>query len=212
MSMREPVTRQVLSAAVEFSTVMLGAAIDADWSVKAGYLEWDCRTTLDHIADALGIYAGRLATLASGPQHKFRNGDASAEPADLIVAVQIGAALLSAATIAAPADGCAWHRMGTADLEGCLAMGCEEVLGHSYDIAPGLGIDFAVPDEIAGPVVDRLFPWAPVDCSPWEALLWCSNPIVLPGKGTIGNWGWWSAPLGEWPGGDSSPNVWPSGF
>ena len=40
----------------------LAPALDQDWSVPAGDLEWDCRRTLDHIVDTLFLYAAYLAS------------------------------------------------------------------------------------------------------------------------------------------------------
>ena len=210
--MREPVTTETLNQAAEVVRSTLQPALAEDWSVAAGYLTWDCRTTLDHIVDTLGIYAGRLATQAPGPQPRFRNGDPNATLEDLLEALRIGSALLGAVATVAPDGARAWHRMGMGDAEGFLAMACEEMLGHTYDITQGLNRAMVVPEDLAGRFVQRLFPWAPVECGRWEAFLWCSNRIALPERGHIGKWGLWSAPLSEWPGGDGPPATWPTGF
>jgi hypothetical protein len=207
-----PVTRATLDSAARICAATLTPAIDADWTVPAMHLTWTCRETLDHIADALSTQAGRLATAATVQQRRFRNGDPTASVADLIHAVEIGAAILGVVAEAVPAGTRAYHRMGMADAEGYLAMGCEEILGHTWDIAHGLGIPMIVPDSLVTPIVRRLFPWAPQTCGDWDALLWCTNRIALPDRARIGAWGWWAAPLSEWPGGDGPPITWPAGM
>jgi len=87
-----------------------------------------------------------------------------------------------------------------ADAEGFLAMACEEILVHTWDIAQGFGFTVSVPDDLAQAVIHRIFPWAPTGCTPWEAQLWCSDRIELPGTGKIGQWGWHGAPIAEWDG------------
>jgi len=210
--MSAPVTRATLDAAVQVCVATLSPAIDADWTVPAMYLTWSCRETLDHISDALSTQAGRLATAATVQQRRFRNGDPTASIADLIYAVEIGAAMLGVIADAVPSETRAFHRMGMADPEGYLAMGCEEILGHTWDIAQGLGVAMIVRGELAAPIVHRLFPWAPVHCGDWDALLWCTNRIALPDRERIGAWGWWAAPRAEWPGGDGPPLTWPAGM
>jgi hypothetical protein len=100
--------------------------------------------------------------------------------------------------------------MGIADPEGFLAMGCEEILVHTWDIAQGFGLPMEPPDEVARAVLHRLFPWAPTGCSPWDAQLWCSDRIALPGSAKIGHWGWHAAPLSEWDGRMHSERVFPT--
>jgi hypothetical protein len=60
----------------------------------------------------------------------------------------------------------AFHPAGMADAEGFLAMGCDEILVHTGDIAEGLGIAVAPPADLCQRVVARLFPWAPTDVDP----------------------------------------------
>ena len=42
-----------------FAVTALSAAADADWSARAGDLEWDCWETVEHLSDDLLCYAGR---------------------------------------------------------------------------------------------------------------------------------------------------------
>jgi hypothetical protein len=65
----------------------LTPALEGDWSVPAGDLEWDCRRTLDHIVDTLFLYAAYLATRGTERLSPPRNGDPSASPAQLLATV-----------------------------------------------------------------------------------------------------------------------------
>ena len=203
----EPVTPELLLEAARLCRATLERHRDADWSIPAGPLDWTCRETLDHVCDALGSYCGKLATRTSEQIPAFRNGDLAASITDLLSALSTGAAMLAAIARATPPEARAIHRMGMADAEGFLAMGCEEMLIHTWDVCAGFGEDFSVPDEIAGAVVARLFPWAPAECTAWQAQLWCSDRITLENRGRIGPWGWHAAPIAEWAGGEGPERV-----
>jgi hypothetical protein len=206
----EIVTIELVRRAAAICRGTLAPALTADWSVPAGPLTWTCRDTLDHICDALGFYCGQLATHANGPRPRFRNGDLAASVPNLFDALDAGAAMLGAIAASTPADARAWHRMGTSDPEGFLAMACEEILVHTWDISQGQGVLMAVPDDLAAATLHRIFPWAPTGCTAWEAQLWCSDRIALPGRGKIGTWGWHGAPLGEWDGRMGPATVFPT--
>ena len=96
--------------------------------MPAGDLEWDCRRTLDHIADALFLYAAYLASRGSERLSPPRNGDPSASPAQLLATVGAAAAVLSEVARAAPPGTRAFHPAGMADVSGWIGMGCEEIL------------------------------------------------------------------------------------
>ncbi|MDQ2682469.1 MAG: maleylpyruvate isomerase N-terminal domain-containing protein [Chloroflexota bacterium] len=203
----ERVTPEHLLRASTVCLETLRPVADRDWSIPAGGLTWTCRETIDHVADALSYYCGQLAGRRTKRVPSFRNGNPTASVPQLLEAVQTGALILADVARAAPADARGWHRMGMADAEGFLAMGCEEILIHTWDIAQGFGLEMTVPEELAAAVLARIFPWAPTGCSAWEAHLWCSDRITLEGRDRIGEWGWHAAPIGEWAGGDRSPVV-----
>jgi hypothetical protein len=190
----------LLTAAAACRAV-LAPALDRDWEVPAREMEWSCRRTLDHIADALLLYAAHLATRATDRRTPPRNGDPAATPAHLLTAVESAAAILAAVVHAAPADARGFHPAGMADPSGFVAMGCEEILCHTWDIAEGLGVPFAGPDALAGRIVTRMFPWAPTDVPSWDALRWAAGRLALPGRPRLGpDWFWHCAPLAEWDG------------
>jgi hypothetical protein len=96
----------------------LAPALDRDWSVAAGDLDWDCRRTLDHIVDTLFLYAAYLASRGRERLSPPRNGDPSASPAQLLATVGAAAAVLTEVARAArePFTPPAWptSRVGSA--------------------------------------------------------------------------------------------------
>ena len=179
----------------------LSPGLDQDWSVAAGDLTWDCRQTLDHISNALGFYATHLATRSRERRVPVRDGDPARSPAELLTVVETSAAILAEVAWAAPAGTRAFHPAGMADAEGFVAMGCEEMLIHTDDIAQGLGLAFRPPDDLARRLVRRLFPWAPTDPNPWAGVRWASGRAALPDRERLNaDWYWHCAPLAEWDG------------
>ena len=190
-----------LLAAATICRRTLEPALDADWDAPAGDLTWSCRRTLDHIPDALMVYAAHLATRATARVPLLRDGDPARPVGELLTTVETAAAILAAVVRAAPAGTRAFHPAGMADPEGFVAMGCEEILIHTDDIAQGLGIAFRPPDGLSARVLARLFPWAPADVEPWAALRWASGRTALPGRARLGpDWYWHCAPVAEWDG------------
>jgi hypothetical protein len=114
----------------------------------------------------------------------------------------LGTAAILADVVRAAGPGVrAYHPSGLADPEGFVAMGCDEALVHGWDIAEGLDVDFEPPVELAERVLRRLFPWAPEDEHPWDALLWANGRIPLDDlPQSDEGWDWWCAPLAEWTG------------
>ena len=182
----------------------LEGALDADWSVRAGDLDWTCRRTLDHMLDTLLHYAAHFASRAEGRLPFVRDGDPARSVPDLLTGLGTSAAILAEVCRAAPPEARGFHPAGPADATGFLAMGCQELLAHTFDIAAGLGIPFRPADPaLVRRVVDRIFPWAPEphEASSWDALLWAAGRIALPDRPRLdSNWWWHAAPLSEWDG------------
>ena len=88
-----------------------------------------------------------------------------------------------------------------ADPAGFVAMGMDELLMHTHDIASGLGAEFEPPDHLIRAVLDRLFPWWPRQSELLPALLWANGRGALPGQDVLGAaWLWHCAPLEYWDG------------
>jgi hypothetical protein len=211
--MTEPVlVPEDVLAAARIAQETLRPALDRNWSVAAGDLEWDCRRTLDHVVDTLFLYSAYLASRATGRITPPRNGDPSASPERLLASVCVAAAIFTEVARAAPAGTRAFHPAGIADLSGWIALACEEILLHTDDIAQGLGLVYRPPDDLSARILARLFPWAPTDVDPWAALRWAAGRAALPDRERLGpDWYWHCAPLSEWDGTirkRSAPPAW----
>jgi hypothetical protein len=173
----------------------------ARWDERAGELDWTCRRTLDHVADALSLYAGNLATRTQTQRPRMRDGNPTQPLPAMLATTATAAAVLAAVARDAPPETRAYHPAGMADVSGFIAMGCAEVLIHTEDICIGLGGEYRGPDELTALVVARLFPWAPAHGDPWELLRWCMGRAPLPEHPRLApDWWWQCAPLDEWDG------------
>jgi hypothetical protein len=176
---------------------------DADWDRPANGLEWPCRRTLQHIANALDWY-GLL--LAEPVPEQFKSlGLRYVEQAidDLLSIIERRAMVLSLLVDSAEPTARGYHPWGRPDPVGYLAMGCGEVLLHTDDIAQSLGHTFQAPDALCQRVVARLFPWAPKDAAidGWSLLCWATGRLTLPDYGRVApDWTWHASPLVEWDG------------
>lgn len=167
--------------AAELAASALAPHDGADWSVRAGDLEWDVETTVVHLIGALTketLYLASRSTrfIAISPT-KFR----SATPTELVRSIVPAAHALANTAVASPPDALAYHSTGMTDAEGYLAMGCGEVLVHTWDACRGLAVEFPGSDELAAAVLARTFPWVetPSNDGPWRSLLWAFGRMAL---------------------------------
>lgn len=184
------VTATQINRATDDMRQVLGEASDADWSVPAGDLDWSCRDTGGHLADVLFSYASQvIAQPARGYLPIEAVVEGGATPTELIGSVAMCATLLGQAVSAASPDTRAYHPSGTSDPAGFAAMGVLEILVHTYDVAHGLTLAWAPPDDLCGPVLERLFPDAP-DGSPAAVLLWSTGRAPLGRRPRRTAWRW----------------------
>ena len=171
----------------------------SDWSVRAGELDWSCRQTVEHLCGL--AYAAQLATRAKSFRPVALQVPSDAPIDQLLLTMHVGSVILAEVARAAPPSARAFHTAGMADRSGWVAMGMDELLIHTADIAAGLAVAFEPEPDLASAVLDRLFPWWPRDADPWEALLWANGRGSLPGQANPGAaWLWHCAPLDEWDG------------
>jgi hypothetical protein len=197
---------------VRLAVAALREGTEADWSVKAGSLEWDCWDTVEHLSDDLFVYATQLTPdnppLTDGIPFRYTSrqpgapvnavfADRDAGAAGLLRVLEASGALLAAMVRTAPADLRAWHPFGVADPGGFAAMGVVETLVHVYDVAQGIGAPWAPPEDLCRRVLARLFPDVRVDAAPWQALLWATGRTDLPGLPRRTSWRWYGAPAAE---------------
>lgn len=158
-----------------------------NWHVRAGSLEWSCWTTAAHVAHDLLAYAGQVA---GQPMDAYLPLDLAvreeAPPRDVLQVVVACGRLLSNALAAAGPDARAWH-WGLTDPSGFAALGVNETLIHTYDIAQGLEIDWLPPEALCAAVLARVFPEAP-DGDPVQVLLWSTGRAELDGRPRVGSW------------------------
>jgi hypothetical protein len=164
--------------------------VERDWNVKAGDLEWDCHTTVGHVADALGFFAAHLGSRST----KWLKFDivphAEATNLHLLRLVDAMGELLTQVIDAASDDARAFHHSGLWDRTAFAAMGSLEALVHTGDVAMGLRIPFEAPRDMCRRVVQRLFQGAPPDEDPWRVLLWATGRADLAGRESLGaDWG-----------------------
>ncbi|MGW4690679.1 hypothetical protein ACWEPM_38185 [Streptomyces sp. NPDC004244] len=181
-----------LERAVSVMRGVLAPHVDADWSVRAGPLEWDCRATAAHVAHDLLAYAGQVA---ARPAEAYLPFDlvvhAEAEPCAVLGVVGACAGLLATALAAADPRMRAWH-WGPCDTTGFAAMGVAEILLHTHDITQGLGVPWLPPARLSTAVLQRLFPDAPPG-DPARVLLWCTGRGELEGRPRLTSWSWRAA-------------------
>lgn len=195
------VTPEDLEQAAASCVATLAPHTGADWSAGVPDLEWTRLQTAAHVCGALVYYAGQLGTRSPERRPSIWTRDEAASPDDVVSAVQTTAAILAAVARATPPGTRAYHRMGQADASGFLAMGCAEILVHTWDLAGALGLAYTGPPDVTDRTVRRLFPWAPGHPDPWARLLWsCGRAPLddLPRQDE--DWVWHCAPLEEWDG------------
>jgi hypothetical protein len=195
--------------AAELAVEALAPHDGADWSERAGELEWDVETTVAHMVGALAkstLYLASRSTrfIAINPT-KFRN----ATPSELVQSIVPAAQALAHTAAASPPESLAYHVSGMTDAEGYLAMGLGELLVHPWDACRGLGVDFRGADELAACVLARSYPWVetPPNEGAWRTLLWALGRISLAGRPRLEADGLRGVrePLDRWDGNPPSP-------
>lgn len=142
---------------VASSTFDEASGASGAWDVPAGQLEWSCRETLAHLVNCLNRFAALLARSAT---HDVETPgvDPMVDPALLIDLLRSAGMVLAAVVESADPDVRGWHPYGRADRSGFAAMGCDEILIHTADIASGLGLAYEPPEPLCDRVLRRLFP------------------------------------------------------
>ncbi|MBL1081865.1 GNAT family N-acetyltransferase [Streptomyces actinomycinicus] len=184
-----------MEAAVADCTATLRTALGRDWdTVNAGGLEWSCRATAFHIAQALATYAIRLAGRAQERLPLRFELPEDTDDAGLLSVIEAAGALLAAAVRTAPPGARGFHPLpfGSADREGFAAMGVTEALLHTHDIARGLGVPHEPDPELAAAALPWLFPHVQPGPEPWPTLLWATGRGELPGRAPVTEWTWYN--------------------
>ncbi|MFD7715806.1 hypothetical protein [Streptomyces sp. NPDC059814] len=181
----------LVSAAAQDGAALLEKCA-GDWSLPAGELTWSSLETVDHLAQAVVGYAALLVARPTDRYIALRLAMDPSAPADQIAeSVRVGGTLLAQTLRVTDPEARAFHPWGTGDAAAFAAAAVLELLVHSRDIAQGFGIEASLDDELCAPVVERLFPAAPVGHRPSDTLLWCAGRTALPGLPRRTDWRWY---------------------
>jgi hypothetical protein len=200
-----PLVPDDIHAAVACCRETVLPALDRDWSVAAGPLDWDCRATLDHIGDALASYVRQLATRSPTQRPRFRNGDPGADIETLLDEIDSLAHVLAVVADGIPGGRPRLPPDGHGRRRGVRGHGLPRDAGPHVGHRPGLDLAMSPPAGLPAKLLNRLFPWAPTGHDAWETVLHCAGRTPL---GDLPHqhvhWGWHAAPREEWTG-EASP-------
>ncbi|MFJ4094767.1 maleylpyruvate isomerase N-terminal domain-containing protein [Kitasatospora sp. NPDC089913] len=204
-----PVTPDDLALVLRLAADTLRAApAGTDWSRPAGGVDWDCWSTVEHLADDLLAYAAQLGPdepprdryvpfvarrpFPGGPNN-FVFAEREDGPAALLeVLAASGGLMVSIARTRGP-EVRAFHPWGLADPAGFVAMSLVETLVHLHDVAEGLGLPWEPPAEVCARTLARLFPDVrPDPAGAWPTLLWATGRRTLPGRPRRTGWRWYA--------------------
>ena len=177
-----PFTVDDFDAIADLVLDALGSALDRDWSVAAGTLEWSCWTTAEHTVDCVFSYALFLASRKQDdyPRLGELHAEPGATPADLLDGLRAVSTMLSSVIRTAPADARAiiWARDGgqVAGPQHFAARGAHELLLHAHDLCAGLDVAFDPPQDLCQRLWEHTEPWGVYGDNdptgdPWHDLL-----------------------------------------
>jgi hypothetical protein len=166
---------------------------DADWNIPAIGIDMSVSGVGAHVADGLIAYAAQIVGQPSDHWVPIQVAiEQGADVFGLIEAISTAGRILDIVAVNSPATSRSYHSWGMSDPEGFLAMGCVELLAHTYDIVTSLEGEFSVDDKLVQPFLERLFRGVPTECSRWEALLWSTGRIAIPGSPRQESWRWYA--------------------
>ena len=155
---------------------VVGRVPEDAWPEGVRYKGWTPLRTLDHLADTMLLYAGYVATRATGRITPPRNGDTGADSAALLVVLGTTTSILTRVLEGMePRRGFSTHRVRPIGLDGSAwpAPSSSSTVTTSGRLA---GLKLSGPAPLADRVVDRVFPWAPAGHDGWARLLWAAGP------------------------------------
>ena len=186
------------------STSFLTSALDLDWDGPIPDMTWSVRKVVAHISEVLLWYSTDLSAGTSELSTMDVTVRSAEKPEQLIATITAFSSMLGHVVDDVAPGERGWHPDGLADATGFAAMGCDEILVHTYDAGQGLGLEFEPPEVLSRGVLRRLFPWAPGDTETWETLLWANGRRELLDRPRQVHWHRHPAPLSEWDGGGNA--------
>jgi hypothetical protein len=167
---------ECVEAAAAVVVAALQPGIEADWSVTAGDLKWSVDRTIAHMTGALGKYAIYLSSRSTRyvAVRVWPTEDATRQ--ERLEAIEACAAALAGVAATAPEHAAGFHVTGMRSAQQFLAMACEELLIHAYDVTCGLGLPYEPPEELCRLVVEHCYPGQAMSKRPmWPFLVWLSG-------------------------------------
>jgi len=161
------------AAAVVVAALRPGA--DADWSVRAGDLEWGVDRTIAHMTGAPGKYAFYLSSRSTRYVAVRVWPEADATRQERLEAIEGCAAALAGVAATAPESAFGFHVSGMRSAQQFLAMACYELLVHTYDVTCGLGLPYEPPEELCRLVIEHCYPGQDQQRPVWPFLVWLSG-------------------------------------
>lgn len=190
---------KLVVSAGEVCVEALAPFVQRDWrSTPARDLDWSVWDTIVHVNDDLYFYAAQVLLADETDYICFElSADEHATPQRLLAALDVHSRLLAAVAASADPATRGHHVYGVSDPVGFAAMGVVETLVHTYDVVHGLdsASTWRPPDELARPVLARLFPHAPPDAAfpPGELLLHMCGRIPLGERPRRTDWRWYGS-------------------
>lgn len=182
--MTPPFTTADLDAVTAVVADAWRSALDHDWSVRAGTLEWSCLETADHMVDAVLAVAFFLASRKQDGYPdwgwpEFTAGE-HAKPELLVEALVTVGRVLSAVVAAAEPDATAviWRRPQVTVAPACdfAARGALEMVLHAHDVCTGLGVEIVPPADVCERLREHTRSWPHWTAPGWHAPAATSNP------------------------------------
>ena len=184
-----------LIEAADHTTTWLERHVDADWSVRAGSLDWEVRTTVAHIAGGITKHVTYLASRATRWSPLVVAPHPEADNANLVDGVRIAAAAQAFVASQTSPEARGFHACGMDDASGFVARAVIEILVHGWDVLQGLGAGegYDPPAALCAAAVARTYPWVVSD-DPWSTLLEATGRLGSP------EWRALDGPLEDWDG------------
>jgi hypothetical protein len=164
-----------VEAAAAVVVAALQPGVDGDWSVRAGDLDWSVDRTIAHMTGAPAKYAFYLSSRSTRYVAVTMMPALDATRRERLEAIEGCAAALAGVAATAPEDAVGFHVSGMQNAEGFLAMACEELLVHTYDVTCGLGLAYEPPEELCRLVMEHFHPGQYEQHPVWPLLLWLNG-------------------------------------
>ena len=172
-------TSDEFAALADFSIDALNEVVEADWTTRAGALDWSCWRTVDHMVDCLFSYAMQIGAREESGYLPFEELHAKpdATPLDLVAGLRSVTALLVAIVRDSPGTVTASDGVLDLSLSDWCARAAYELVLHTHDVVLGLGRDLDPPLELCTVILESDALWmldreqAKGGSDPWAALL-----------------------------------------